>query len=104
MSPVNKATHPMRPLSMSLRIAALALAAPLAWFALVRCSGGRAQENPPAAAPASPAAGSARTTDAAAIQVPVSAVIERTVPVYLEYVGTTDAIRSVTLEAEVTGY
>lgn len=40
----------------------------------------------------------------AAIEVPVAVVVNETVPVYLEYLGTTDAIRSVTLEAEVTGY
>lgn len=40
----------------------------------------------------------------AAMPVPVTAVIERTVPIYLEYVGTTDPIRNVTLEAQVTGY
>jgi multidrug efflux system membrane fusion protein len=34
----------------------------------------------------------------------VTAVVARTVPVYLEYVGTTDAIRTVTLQAQVTGY
>ena len=36
--------------------------------------------------------------------VPVVSVIKRTVPVYLDYVGTTEAIRSVTLQAKVTGY
>ena len=41
---------------------------------------------------------------AAAIPVPVASVIKRTVPVYLDYVGTTQAIRSVTLQAQVTGY
>jgi multidrug efflux system membrane fusion protein len=40
----------------------------------------------------------------AAIEVPVTQVVERTVPVYLEYVGNTDAIRTVTLQAQVTGY
>jgi membrane fusion protein, multidrug efflux system len=39
-----------------------------------------------------------------AIEVPVTQVVERTMPIYLEYVGTTDAIRTVTLEAQVTGY
>jgi multidrug efflux system membrane fusion protein len=41
---------------------------------------------------------------AAILDVPVTPVVERTVPVYLEYVGTTDAIRTVTLQAQVTGY
>src|ERR1700719_3297615 len=40
----------------------------------------------------------------AAMQVPVASVIKRTVPVYLDYVGTTQAIRIVTLQAQVTGY
>jgi membrane fusion protein, multidrug efflux system len=40
----------------------------------------------------------------AAPQVPVAAVQEQTVPLYLEYIGTTDPIRNVTLEAQVTGY
>jgi multidrug efflux system membrane fusion protein len=40
----------------------------------------------------------------AAMQVPVASVTKRTVPVYLDYVGTTQAIRIVTLQAQVTGY
>jgi multidrug efflux system membrane fusion protein len=40
----------------------------------------------------------------AAIPVPVTPVIAKTVPVYLDYVGTTDAIRVVSLQAQVTGY
>lgn len=39
-----------------------------------------------------------------AIPVPVTPVIAKTVPVYLDYVGTTDAIRVVSLQAQVTGY
>jgi multidrug efflux pump subunit AcrA (membrane-fusion protein) len=38
------------------------------------------------------------------LPVPVAAVDQRTVPVYLDFVATTEAIRSVTLEAKVTGY
>jgi multidrug efflux system membrane fusion protein len=49
-----------------------------------------------------PNAGAAE--QAMAIPVPVAAVVRRTVPVYLDYIGTTEAIRSVTLQAEVTGY
>src|SRR5260370_35986030 len=45
-----------------------------------------------------------RATQTDAMEVPVTPVVERTVPVYLEYVGTTDAIRTVTLQAQVTGY
>jgi multidrug efflux system membrane fusion protein len=41
---------------------------------------------------------------AAAMPVPVVSVVTRTVPVWLDYVGTTEAIRSVTLQAQVTGY
>jgi multidrug efflux system membrane fusion protein len=40
----------------------------------------------------------------AAMPVPVVPVIARTVPVWVDYVGTTEAIRSVTLQAQVTGY
>lgn len=47
-------------------------------------------DTPPAAPPALP--------------VPVTPVVAKTVPIYLTYVGTTDAIRSVTLQAQVTGY
>jgi multidrug efflux system membrane fusion protein len=39
-----------------------------------------------------------------AMPVPVASVVTRTVPVWLDYVGTTEAIRSVTLQAQVTGY
>jgi multidrug efflux system membrane fusion protein len=52
----------------------------------------RAADAPPAAA------------QNAGIPVPVVAVVKRTVPVYLDYVGTTEAIRSVALQAKVTGY
>lgn len=38
------------------------------------------------------------------LPVPLAAVDQRTVPVYLDYVGTTEAIRKVTLQAKVTGY
>lgn len=38
------------------------------------------------------------------LPVPVAAVDQRTVPVYLDFVATTEAIRNVTLEAKVTGY
>jgi multidrug efflux system membrane fusion protein len=41
---------------------------------------------------------------AAAMPVPVVSVVTRTVPVWLDYVATTEAIRSVTLQAQVTGY
>jgi len=38
------------------------------------------------------------------LPVPVATIVKQRVPVYLEYVGTGEAIRSVTLEAKVTGY
>jgi membrane fusion protein, multidrug efflux system len=50
------------------------------------------------------AAGSPPAPGPAAVEVPVTQVVEHTVPVYLEYVGTTDAIRTVTLQAQATGY
>jgi len=40
----------------------------------------------------------------AALPVPVTPVVKKTVPIYLEYIGTTDAIRTVALQAQVTGY
>ncbi|MDE2475083.1 MAG: efflux RND transporter periplasmic adaptor subunit, partial [Alphaproteobacteria bacterium] len=39
-----------------------------------------------------------------AIEVPVASVVEKTVPVFLTYAGSTDALRTVTLQALVTGY
>ncbi len=39
-----------------------------------------------------------------AFPVPVTAVTTRTVPVYLDYVGTTEALRYVTLQSKVTGF
>ncbi|MDQ7247052.1 efflux RND transporter periplasmic adaptor subunit [Dongia sedimenti] len=50
------------------------------------------QEQPPAGGPPP------------AFPVPVSVISKTTVPVYLEYVGTTEAIREVTLQAKVGGY
>jgi membrane fusion protein, multidrug efflux system len=46
------------------------------------------------------------TAQAAAmpVPVPVALVVRRTVPVYLDYIGTTEAVRTVTLQAQVTGY
>ena len=38
------------------------------------------------------------------VPVPVKTVIRRTVPIFLGYAGTTEAIRTVTLQAKVTGY
>jgi membrane fusion protein, multidrug efflux system len=39
-----------------------------------------------------------------ALSVPVKTVVKKTVPTFLDYVGTTEAIRTVTLQAKVTGY
>jgi membrane fusion protein, multidrug efflux system len=50
-----------------------------------------------AAAPPPPVANTA-------IPVPVTPIVQQTVPVYLEYIGTTTAFQQVTLEAQVTGY
>jgi RND family efflux transporter MFP subunit len=47
-------------------------------------------------------AGAAAPT--AAMPVPVVPVVRQTVPVYFDYIGTTEAIRTVTLQAQVTGY
>jgi multidrug efflux system membrane fusion protein len=38
------------------------------------------------------------------LPVPVIQVTKKTVPIFLDYVGTTEAIRSVTLQAKATGY
>ena len=38
------------------------------------------------------------------LPVPVAAVDQRTVPIYLDFVATTEAIRNITLEAKVIGY
>ena len=38
------------------------------------------------------------------LPVPVVAVVKKSVPVYLDYVGTAEAIRTVTLQAKITGY
>jgi len=49
------------------------------------------------------APGAAAAVQTAAMPVPVVSVIRRSVPIYLDYVGTTEAIRTVTLQAQVTG-
>ena len=59
-------------------------------FVLLDSSGHSAARAPAASMPAMP--------------VPVVPVVQRTVPVYLDFFGTTQAIRIVTLEAKVTGY
>jgi membrane fusion protein, multidrug efflux system len=79
-------------LSRTIGIAAAVLAITLASFAAMR---GRSR---------SEAAVAPQQSTARVPTVPVVAVVSETVPIYLEYVGTTDSIRNVTLEAEVTGY
>lgn len=72
--------------------AGLALAALVLFFAVRGGETGKAAGPPTGASPV------------AALRVPVTQVLRKTVPVYLDYVGTTDAIRTVTLQAQVTGY
>jgi len=80
----------MRVSAKTLGLAACAVALLAAGFVLLGSSVDRAVPAPAANAPALP--------------VPVVPVIRRTVPVYLDFVGTTEAIRSVALQAKVTGY
>jgi multidrug efflux system membrane fusion protein len=77
---------------MRTRLAALVIAGALlaALFSFVVLRGGKA-------------AGPAPHTDLV-VSVPVTPVATQTVPLYLDYVGATEAVRSVTLEAQVTGY
>ena len=71
-------------------LAAFGVALAATGFVLLDNSGHGAARAPAAAMPAMP--------------VPVVPVVQRTVPVYLDFVGTTESIRSITLEAQVTGY
>jgi len=80
----------MRVSAKNLGLAACAVALVTVGFVLLGSSVDRAAPTPAANAPALP--------------VPVVPVIRRTVPVYLDFVGTTEAIRSVSLQAKVTGY
>jgi membrane fusion protein, multidrug efflux system len=81
-----------RPRAGLLFTAGLVLAALVLFFALKGGETGKAARPPAGGSPV------------AAMRVPVTQVLRKTVPVYLDYVGTTDAIRSVTLQAQVTGY
>jgi multidrug efflux system membrane fusion protein len=60
-------------------------------------AGSRAEHSANAASesPGKPSAG---------LPVPVAAAVKKSVPLYFDYVGTAEAIRSVTLQAKVTGY
>jgi membrane fusion protein, multidrug efflux system len=72
--------------------AGLAALAVLASFLLLRGEhAGKPADPPPTAHPP-------------ALAVPVTPVAKETVPVYLDYIGATDAIRTVTLQAQVTGF
>jgi RND family efflux transporter MFP subunit len=75
--------------NFGLATGAVALAA-VTGFVLLDSSSHGAQQAPAASPPPMP--------------VPVVAADRTTVPVYLDFVGTTEAIRNVTLEAKVTGY
>jgi membrane fusion protein, multidrug efflux system len=66
----------------------LGVALPIGWVAVSSSGAGKSAEPPPPPA----------------IEVPVAPVVEKTVPVFLTYVGSTDAVRTVTLQALVTGY
>jgi multidrug efflux system membrane fusion protein len=80
----------MRVSAKNLGLAACAVALLAAGLGLLGSSVDRAVPAPAANVPTLP--------------VPVVPVIRRTVPVYLDFVGTTEAIRSVSLQAKVTGY
>jgi membrane fusion protein, multidrug efflux system len=85
---------------MSMLKSVLVFAAGVAVAALVMVFLYKGGETGKAAGTAPPAIAGA----GAALEVPVTQVVKKTVPVYLEYVGTTDAIRTVTLQAQVIGY
>ncbi len=75
---------------------------PAAWQVVIgslAADAAQQPEKPAAAAPAGTPAGAPP-----AFPVPVTAVTTRTVPVYLDYVGTTEALRYVTLQSKVTGF
>jgi membrane fusion protein, multidrug efflux system len=74
----------------NLGLAAFGVALAATGFVLLDSSSHGAARAPAAAMPAMP--------------VPVVPVAQRTVPVYLDFVGTTEAIRTITLQAQVTGY
>lgn len=70
-------------------VAGLAVVLPIVWVAVSNGGAGRSAETPP---------------PPPAIDVPVAPVVEKTVPVFLTYAGSTDPVRTVTLQALVTGY
>jgi membrane fusion protein, multidrug efflux system len=84
----------MRKVPMTIGLIAGAAAATLIAFYSVEGLGKPSDEKTPAAG----------ARPESVLSVPVRAVVKKTVPLFLDYVGTTEAIRSVTLQAKVTGY
>src|ERR1700731_1728849 len=84
----------MRRISVGFFVAAGLAGAGLASFLALSVGGYGGGAN---AAPATP-----RSTPA--LPVPIVTVVKKTVPLYLDFVGMTEAIRTVTLQAKVTGY
>jgi multidrug efflux system membrane fusion protein len=84
----------MRILRLSLGLAtSAAMAAALAFIVL----GGAAERSGSAAA-------ATQEKQPTGLPVPVAAVVKKSVPLYLDYVATAEAMRSVSLQAKVTGY
>jgi membrane fusion protein, multidrug efflux system len=84
----------MRILRLSLGLAtSAAMAAALAFIVL----GGTAERSGSAAA-------ASQEKQPTGLPVPVAAVVKKSVPLYLDYVATAEAMRSVSLQAKVTGY
>ena len=84
----------MRKVPMTIGLLAGAAAATLIAFYSVEGLGKPSDEKTPAAG----------ARPESVLSVPVRAVVKKTVPLFLDYVGTTEAIRTVTLQAKVTGY
>src|SRR3984893_11749218 len=84
----------MRKVPMTIGLLAGAAAATLIAFYSVEGLGKPSDEKTPAAG----------ARPESVLSVPVRAVVKKTVPLFLDYVGTTEAVRSVTLQAKVTGY
>ena len=84
----------MRRMSVRFFVAAGLAGAGLASFLALSVGGYGGGAN---AAPATP-------SSTPALPVPIVTVVKKTVPLYLDYVGMTEAIRTVTLQAKVTGY
>jgi membrane fusion protein, multidrug efflux system len=83
-----------------LSAAALAATAALVLFLFPQLQPGAGFQPANAAQQGDPSAG----VPPFAMPVPVTLPVKRAIPVYIDYVGATEAIRSVTLQAKVTGY